>query len=157
MPYGFFKAQPRRLHRRFLPSNPPRLLFERAVALTPLEELTQLASEKSRRIFVAESNIDLHENQGRNCVYVLQLPTSAPGAAGGRIGGIGERRVEKLYCFSQEDGKWIKVYETNDPSKLERFELPYHAAGLSVVLADGSEKVVSGVVDAEFIQMYNET
>jgi len=119
--------------------------------------LTQLASEKSRRIFVAEFHIDLRENQGRNCIYVLQLPTSAPGAAGGRIGGIGERRVEKLYCFRQENGKWIKVYETDDPGKLERFELPYHAAGLSVVLPDGSEKVVSGVVDEEFVRIYNET
>jgi hypothetical protein len=119
--------------------------------------LTQLASERSRRIFVAESNIDLRESQRTNSVYVLQLPTSAPGAAGGRIGGIGERRVEKLYCFRQEDGKWIKVYETDDPGKLERFELPYHAAGLSVVLPNGSERVVSGVVDTEFIRTYNET
>ncbi|MGH9425730.1 MAG: hypothetical protein ACRD2L_05415, partial [Terriglobia bacterium] len=99
----------------------------------------------------------LRENEGRNCVYVLQLPTSAPGAAGGRIGGIGERRIQKLYCFRLENGKWIKVYETDDLGKLDRFELPYHAAGLSIVLPDGSEKVVSGVVDEEFIRQYNET
>ena len=116
-----------------------------------------MASEKSRRIFVAEFQIDLRENAGRNCVFVLQLPTNAPGAAGGRIGGIGERRVDKIYCFRQEGGKWIKVYETDDPAKLGRFELPYHAAGLSVILPDGSEKVVSGVVDEEFIRAYNET
>ena len=125
--------------------------------MTPLEELAQLAGEKSRRIFVAERSIDLRENEGRNCVYVLQLPTSAPGAAGGRIGGIGERRIQKLYCFRLENGKWIKVYETDDLGKLDRFELPYHAAGLSIVLPDGSEKVVSGVVDEEFIRQYNET
>ena len=35
--------------------------------------------------------------------------------------------------------------------------MPYHAAGLSVVLPDGSEKVVSGVVDEAFIRTYNET
>jgi hypothetical protein len=99
----------------------------------------------------------MRENQRKNCVYVLQLPTSALGAAGGRIGGIGERRVEKMYCFRQENGTWIKVYETEDSAKLERFELPYHAAGLSVILPDGSEKVVSGVVDQEFIRTYNET
>ena len=125
--------------------------------MTPLEELAQLASEKSRRIFVAERSIDLRENEGRNCVYVLQLPTSAPGAAGGRVGGIGERRIQKLYCFRLENGKWIKVYETDDLGKLDMFELPYHAAGLSIVLPDGSEKVVSGVVDEEFIRQYNET
>ena len=119
--------------------------------------MAELAAERSRRIFVAESQIDLHENQGKNSVYVLQLPTIAPGAAGGRVGGIGERRVEKLYCFRLENGKWVKVYETDDQAKLERFELPYHAAGLSVVLPDGSERVVSGVVDEEFVRMYNET
>lgn len=125
--------------------------------MTPLEELTKLASEKGRRIFVAESPIDLRESEGENCVYVLQLPSSALGAAGGRVGGVGERRIEKLMCFRKENGKWIKAYETGQPEKLERFELPYHAAGLGVTLADGSERVVSGVVDEEFIQRYNET
>ncbi len=119
--------------------------------------MEQLASEKSRRIFVTESPVDLRENKGKNCVYVLQLPTSSPGTAGGRIGGIGERKIQKLYCFRQDDGKWVKVYETDDSAKLERFELPYHAAGLSITLPDGSEKVVSGVVDEEFIRKYDQT
>lgn len=65
--------------------------------------------------------------------------------------------MEKIHCFRQEEGKWIKVYETEEPAKLERFELPYHAAGLSVILPDGSERVVSGVIDAEFIRVYNQT
>jgi hypothetical protein len=82
---------------------------------------------------------------------------NSAGSAGGRVGGIGERRLEKLYCFRQENGRWFKVYETDNLEKLERFELPYHAAGLSVVLPDGTEKVVSGVIDEEFIQKYNET
>ena len=125
--------------------------------MTPLEELTQLASEKSRRIFVAESPIDLRDTEGRNCVYVLQLPVSAQGAAGGRIGGIGERRISKLYCFRQINGTWMKIYETEDLEKLERFELPYHAAGMGVILPEGTERVVSGVVDQELIQRYSET
>lgn len=124
--------------------------------MTPLEELAQLAGEKSRRIFVADSAIDLRENEGRKCVYVLQLPTTAPGAAGGRVGGIGERTLQKLYCFRQESGKWVKVYETEQPDKLEKFELPYHAAGLSIILPDGTEKVVSGVIDEEFVEKYNQ-
>jgi len=121
-----------------------------------LEELTLLLAEKSRRIFVAQASIDLRSSEGTNCVYVLQLPTSAPGAAGGRIGGIGERRVQKLYCFRLENGKWMKIYETEDEGKLEKFELPYHAAGLTVILPDGTERVVSGVVDEEFVQKYDQ-
>lgn len=121
-----------------------------------MAELTRLLSEKSRRIFVAQAPIDLRSSEGTNCVYVLQLPTSAPGAAGGRIGGIGERRMQKLYCFRLENGKWMKIYETEDEEKLEKFELPYHAAGLTIILPDGTERVVSGVIDEEFVQKYNE-
>ncbi|MGA2626309.1 MAG: hypothetical protein ABSF63_04515 [Candidatus Bathyarchaeia archaeon] len=126
------------------------------MSANPLEELARLAREKSRRLFVAEMPIDLTTNAGSNCVFVLELPGSAPGAAGGRIGGIGERRIEKAYCFRQVEGSWVKVYETETLEKLERFELPYHAAGMSVILPDGSERVVSGVVDQELIQRYNE-
>jgi hypothetical protein len=125
--------------------------------LIPLEELARLLSEKSRRIFVAEDPIDLRVNDGRNCVYVLQLPESAPGAVGGRIGGIGERKLVKLYCFRLENRKWVKVYETDNDEKLGRLDLPYHATGLTVTLPDGAEKVVSGVVDEQFVQSYNET
>jgi hypothetical protein len=126
------------------------------VSANPLEELARLARERSRRLFVAEMPIDLTANSGSNCIFVLELPGSAPGAAGGRIGGIGERRIEKAYCFRQVEGSWVKVYETETLEKLERFELPYHAAGMSVVLPDGSERIVSGVVDPELIQRYNE-
>lgn len=125
--------------------------------MTPLEELSQLAGQRSRRIFVAEDTIDLSKNEGRNCVYVLELPGAAPGAAGGRIGGIGERRIQKVFCFRQEHDKWIKVYESEVPEKLEKFDLPYHAAGLDVVMPDGSKRVVSGVVDAELVHAYNES
>jgi hypothetical protein len=134
-----------------------RISFFLADVLTPLEELTRLLSDKSRRIFVAEDSVDLRVNDSRNCVYVLQLRESALGAAGGRIGGIGERKLVKLYCFRSENREWIKVYETDNDEKLGRLELPYNAAGLSVTLPDGSEKVVSGVVDERLVQSYNET
>jgi hypothetical protein len=126
------------------------------IDLSTLEELTLLLAEKSRRIFVAQASIDLRSSEGTNCVYVLQLPTSATGAAGGRIGGIGERRIQKLYCFRLENGKWMKIYEIEDEGKLGRFELPYHAAGLTVIFPDGTERVVSGVVDEEFVQKYDQ-
>ena len=125
--------------------------------MTPLEELANLASERSRRVFVAEDSIDLSTNTGTNCVYVLELPGAAPGAAGGRIGGLGERSVQRVLCFRKENDKWMKVYETDVAEKVEKFELPYHAAGLDVILPDRSTRVVSGVVDPELVQSYNET
>jgi len=124
--------------------------------MTPLDELVSLLNEKSRRIFVAEQTIEFNNAHGENCVYVLELPGASPGSAGGRIGGFGERRVVKLLCFRQHDGKWVKLFESENLERLERLELPYHATGLSVILPDGRERVVSGVVDPEFVRKYNE-
>jgi hypothetical protein len=98
----------------------------------------------------------LSDAHGNNCLYVLELPGGSSGKAGGRIGGIGERKLIKLLCFQQHDGKWTKAFETEDLEVLERLEPPYHATGLSVFLPDGRETVVSGVVDQEFVRKYNE-
>lgn len=121
--------------------------------MTPLEELTLLISEKGRKVLVAENPVDLQTLQGGNSVYILQLPEGS-GAAGGRAGGFGERRLEKLYAFHYEDGTCFKLFEVDSPEKLERFDLPYHATGTPVILPDGSEHVVSGVIDPEFVQSY---
>jgi hypothetical protein len=121
--------------------------------MTPLEELVHLSSERSRRIFVAQEPIDLSASKGRNFVYVLELPVS-PGSAGGRIGGFGERKVVKLICFRQEGESWVKVLELDDAEKLGHLQLPYHATGLSILLPDKTERVVSGVVDKDFIRAY---
>lgn len=121
--------------------------------MTPLEELTQLVVEKGRKIIVAQSPVDLQKLQEENSVYILQLPEGSS-AAGGRAGGFGERRLEKLYAFHYENGACYKLFEVDSPDKLERFDLPYHATGTAVILPDGSEHVMSGVVDPEFVESY---
>src|SRR6266849_1354545 len=123
--------------------------------MTALEELTNLLSEKGRRIIVAENPIDLKAMAGDNSIFVLQLPEAGT-AAGGRAGGFGERRVEKLYAFHYANGTCRKLFEVDSPDKLERYELPYHAAGTPVVLPDGSERIVSGVIDPEFAESYKQ-
>ena len=124
--------------------------------MTPLDELVSLLNEKSRRIFVAEQMIELNKSHGENCIYILELPGASLGSAGGRVAGFGERKVIKLLCFRQHDGKWMKVFESEDLERLKLLDLPYHATGLYVILPDGRERVVSGVVDPEFVRSYNE-
>ncbi len=121
--------------------------------MTPLEELTRLVVEKGRKILVAENPVDLQNLQGGNSVYILQLPEGST-AAGGRAGGFGERRLEKLYAFHYENGACFKLFEVDAPEKLERFDLPYHAAGTPIILPDGTEHVMSGVIDPEFVESY---
>lgn len=123
--------------------------------MSALDELSRLLAEKGRRIFVASSPIDLRSLGGTNSIYVLQLPEDSH-SAGGRVGGFGERRIVKVYYFHCDGGHCRKVYETDDSSRLGGFELPYHAAGLQVVLPDGSTKVVSGVVDPELVSSYSQ-
>lgn len=121
--------------------------------MTPLEELTQLVVEKGRKILVAQNPVDLQNLQEENSVYILQLPDGSS-AAGGRAGGFGERRLEKLYAFHYENGACYKLFEVDSPEKLERFDLPYHATGTAIILPDGSELVMSGVIDPEFVESY---
>ncbi len=123
--------------------------------MTPLEELTHLLSEKGRKILVAENPVDLKSLHGENFVYILQLPEGST-AAGGRAGGFGERRLEKLYAFHYSNGSCRKLFEVESSEKLERFELPYHAAGMPVLLPDGTERIISGIVDPEFVASYKQ-
>lgn len=123
--------------------------------MAPLEELARLLSEKGRKILVAENPVDLKTLRGENSVYILQLPEGST-AAGGRAGGFGERRLEKLYAFHYSNGSCRKLFEVDSQEKLERFELPYHAAGMSVLLPDGTERIISGVVDPEFVASYKQ-
>lgn len=118
------------------------------------EELIQLIDDGGRRVYVAESLIDFTKTQAvKNTIFILQLPEGST-AAGGRGGGLGERRVVKTYHFRVEDGGCRKVGETEDAEKLERLDLPYHATALPIVMPDGSERLVSGVVDPEFVSSY---
>jgi len=121
--------------------------------MSALEELSHLISQKGRRIMVAQNPVDLKTLHGENSVFILQLPEGSL-AAGGRAGGFGERRVEKIYAFHYQDGACKKLFEVDSSEKLDRFELPYHAAGTPVILPDGSEKVISGVIDPEFVESY---
>lgn len=123
--------------------------------MTDFEELTQLAREGGRRFFVSQTPINLGADQGTNRVFVLDLPVDRPGAAGGRIGGIGERKILKLRCFQLDNEKCAKVCEIEDAERLGGLELPYSATGMSLILPDGTEKVVTGVVDLDLVEQYD--
>src|SRR5437879_12515220 len=103
--------------------------------MTPLEELAQLISQKGRRILVAHSPVDLKSLQGENSVYILQLPEDSH-AAGGRAGGLGETRVEKIYCVHYQEGTCRKLFDVESLEKLQSFELRQHAVLPQVLLYD---------------------
>ena len=117
------------------------------------DEFIALIESMGRRVFVTDELIDLGKLDRPNEIYVLQM-LSASTAAGGRGGGMGDRRVVKVYHFTCGHGECKKVGETEDSEKIESLDLPYHATAFPILLPDGKEKLVSGVADKVLAASY---
>lgn len=117
------------------------------------DEFIALIESKGRRVLVTEELVDLGRLDRPNEIYVLQMPDAST-AAGGRGGGLGERRVVKVYHFSCGGGECRKVAEVEDEERIEGLDLPYHATAFPVLLPGGKEKLLSGVVDKELAGSY---
>jgi len=120
-----------------------------------LQQLTQLIQERGRKVYVAEQVIDLSNLSLSNTVYVLQLPDNST-AAGGRGGGLGERRIVRVHCYRCGNAGCERLPPVEDDEKLDRLDLPYHATAMPVILPDGKEVLVSGVVDSSFVSSYKQ-
>lgn len=120
-----------------------------------LQEFVGLIESRTRCVYVAERSIDLTKLDEPNTIFVLQLPEGFSTAAGSRGGGgLGDRRILKVYEYVCGLGDCKKVCERESPDVTERLDLPYHAAAFPITLPDGREKFVSGVADAEFVATY---
>ncbi len=114
-----------------------------------------LLTSKGRRVYVAEKPVDLRDINAQNTIYILQLPDGST-AAGGRGGGFGERRIVRLYHFECGAGACTKVEEVEDDAKLDLLDLPYHATAMPVLDTEGTERLVSGVIDPSFVASYRQ-
>lgn len=117
------------------------------------DEFVALLESQGRRVFVTEELIDLDKLDRPNQIYVLEMQSSST-AAGGRGGGMGDRRVVKVYHFSCGDGECRKVGVSEDSEKIERLDLPYHATAFPILMHGGKEKLATGVVDRELAASY---
>jgi hypothetical protein len=117
------------------------------------EEFVSLIESMGRRVFVTDDLIDLRKLDQPNEIYILQM-LSASTAAGGRGGGMGDRKVVKVYHFTCGNGACRKVGELEDEAKIESLGLPYHATAFPIMLPDGKEKLVSGVADKALATSY---
>ncbi|HUI00075.1 MAG TPA: hypothetical protein VLU99_08595 [Nitrososphaerales archaeon] len=121
-----------------------------------VDEFVALVESMGRRVLVTDQMVDLRNLQEANEIYVLQMPDAST-AAGGRGGGLGERRVVRVYHFRCGGGDCRKVAEIEDEGKIENLDLPYHATALPIILPDGREKLLTGVVDRDLGRSYAAT
>jgi hypothetical protein len=113
-----------------------------------LDDILQLPQ---RKLVVAQADV-LLDRPAKNEIFVLMVEESR-GSAGGRAAGSGHRRISKVYGFAC-DGNCSKFFETDDPQKVDMFDIPYSAVAMDIRLASGRPYVVQGIVDPDFVAAY---
>ena len=78
------------------------------------------------------------------------------GSAGGRGGGSGMRKIDRVFAFKITGNSDEQIYETEDPQEIEEFDIPYSAVAMDIVLESGISSVVQGVIDPDMVNGYLE-
>jgi hypothetical protein len=117
-------------------------------------ELSYILQLPKRKLVVSLNDIRLNKNSDiENIIFILMVEESF-GSAGGRGGGSGNRKIDKILGFKIKDNKDIKIFETDDAELIEKFDIPYNAVAMDIVLESGEPYVVQGVMDQEIIKSY---
>lgn len=122
------------------------------------QDLSDLIKLPQRKLIVSSNDIDLTFSSGKdttNTIFVLIVRESR-GSAGGRGGGSGMRKIEKILVFDVERNHDKLIYETSSEVEIEKFEIPYSAVALDIVLRSGEKYVVQGIVDPQMVSDYLE-
>ena len=123
--------------------------------MSPLEELTAHLSGTARAIVISDRDVDLRPGAGDRRLFILKIAEGSL-AAGGRGGGLGERKVTGVYCFEKAGGEWSKRYEAEGDERVTGFEVPYFVSRIPMVMADGSEAMGYGAVDPGLVAEMSE-
>jgi hypothetical protein len=117
-------------------------------------ELSCILQLPKRKLVVSLNDIRLNKNSDiENIIFILMVEESF-GSAGGRGGGSGNRKIDKILGFKIKDNKDIKIFETDDAELIEKFDIPYNAVAMDIVLESGEPYVVQGIMDQEIIKSY---
>jgi hypothetical protein len=116
------------------------------------QDLSAMISGGNRALIISEKDVDLKSGPS-NRIFVLKMAEGSL-AAGGRGGGMGERKITTVMEFVCEGGACHKVFETTDEAKVGGFEVPFYISRIPMTLADGSEAMGYGAVDAQLVSDY---
>ncbi len=111
-----------------------------------------------RKLIVSSQEINLNIVEGmwqENTIFVLMVKESS-GSAGGRGGGSGMRKIDRILAFKIAGNSDEQIYETQDSQEIEEFDIPYSAVAMDIVLESGVPSVVQGVVDPDMVNRYLE-
>ena len=117
-----------------------------------LEDIEYLLELPNRKLVVAENDIDLTLDV-KNTIFILMVEAS-PGSAGGRGGGSGSRKINRILGFACDKGVCIKTFDTIQEAIIEQFDVPYSAVAMDIKLSTGKSLVIQGLTDSELIKSY---
>lgn len=118
------------------------------------DQLSNILQLPKRKLVVASNDIMLDKKSDiENTIFILMVEESF-GSAGGRGGGSGNRKIDKIMGFKIKNNKKDLIYETDKPHIIEKFDIPYSAVAMDIILESGQSYVVQGIVDKEMIQSY---
>ena len=118
------------------------------------QSIDAILGSPERKLVVANKDIDI-SIKDTNTIFILMVQESS-GSAGGRAGGSGLRRINKVLAFSCSNTGCTKFFESLDPDQIDRFEVPYSATALDIKLSTGRQVVVQGLVDSSLVQNYQD-
>src|SRR4051794_29797903 len=115
--------------------------------------LDEVLKSPKRKLVVSLNDIILDKKNYKNIIFILMVEESF-GSAGGRGGGSGNRKIDKIMGFRIDNNKKDVILQTEDPNIIEKFDIPYSAVALDIILESGQQFVVQGIVDEEMIKLY---
>ena len=119
-------------------------------------KVSEILNLPMRKLVISSQEINLNAADGRvkeNTIFVLMVKESS-GSAGGRGGGSGMRKIDRIIGFEIMGNSDEQIYETDDPQEIEEFEIPYSAVAMDIVLESGVSSVVQGVIDPNMVNEY---
>jgi hypothetical protein len=119
-------------------------------------KVSEILNLPMRKLIISSQEINLNAADGRvkeNTIFVLMVKESS-GSAGGRGGGSGMRKIDRIIGFEIIGNSDEQIYETDDPQEIEEFEIPYSAVAMDIVLESGVSSVVQGVIDPNMVNEY---
>jgi hypothetical protein len=120
--------------------------------MTNYDSLEDILLLRTRKLVVASADIDLRRSE--DCTVFVLLIEESIGSAGGRAGGSGSRKISRIIGFKRHESKMDLLIDSREMEIIDRFDIPYSAVALDIILSTGQDSVVQGIVDPVLIEEY---
>ena len=120
--------------------------------MTNYDSLEEVLLLPTRKLVVASSDIDL--GKSHDCTVCVLLVEESVGSALGRAGGSGSRKIDRVLGFRVHQYGIDPIVDSQETEIIDRFDVPYSAVALDIILSNGQESVVQGIVDPVLINEY---